>query len=314
MNHDREQVAEVYAATFAGRLDAYVRWSDGWKAVREPLTAGVVIRAIAERVPISGYFLSPDAMTHVAAIDFDTEPGLEQSRAVGRSLWANGIPAYVEPSRRGAHLWVVSDQRLPALAWRRALRIALAWAGVEPEPKIELRPGERISADGLGSALRLPTMPHPATGKRYGLYHPADRHPLGESLGEMLLALDLAPHDAIDLAAAQYRPPRASHAASEDRPPRRASGEEEGSASEILRSLFGVANAVPGRTVRCPSHEDQEPSLSILRDDRRVICHSPSCELHNDGRGRGTFELRGIAHERRPRVHADGRGLHDAHP
>jgi hypothetical protein len=37
------------------------------------------------------------------------------------------------------------------------------------------------------------------------------------------------------------------------------------------------------------------PSLSILKDDQRVICFSPSCVLNNNGHGRGTYELTKMA-------------------
>lgn len=44
----------------------------------------------------------------------------------------------------------------------------------------------------------------------------------------------------------------------------------------------GVLNAKPGRTVRCPAHDDKHASLSILPDDRRAICKG-SCEWAGRG-------------------------------
>ncbi len=44
-----------------------------------------------------------------------------------------------------------------------------------------------------------------------------------------------------------------------------------GSVSAALAAR-GVRNAKPGRTVRCPRHDDRAASLSILADDRRAIC------------------------------------------
>lgn len=57
---------------------------------------------------------------------------------------------------------------------------------------------------------------------------------------------------------------------------------DSGSVSDALLAL-GVVNARPGRTVRCPRHEDMHASLSILRDDRRAICKSASCEWAGRG-------------------------------
>jgi hypothetical protein len=55
-----------------------------------------------------------------------------------------------------------------------------------------------------------------------------------------------------------------------------------GSVSDALAAR-GITNARPGRTVRCPNHEDRSASLSILRDDQRAICKAASCEW--SGRG-----------------------------
>ena len=63
----------------------------------------------------------------------------------------------------------------------------------------------------------------------------------------------------------------------------------------MLRDLWGVENARPGKAVRCPAHDDRNPSLSILRDDKRVICKTPGCILNNDDHGRGTYELTRLA-------------------
>lgn len=60
--------------------------------------------------------------------------------------------------------------------------------------------------------------------------------------------------------------------------------------TEVLRREFGL-EARPGRAVKCPFHEDQHPSLSILKDDRRAYCHTPTCWAHNNGRGRDAWDL-----------------------
>lgn len=60
--------------------------------------------------------------------------------------------------------------------------------------------------------------------------------------------------------------------------------------SDVLRRDFGLA-AVPGRAMRCRWHEDRNPSLSVLPDDRRAFCHSPTCWAHNSGQGRDAWDL-----------------------
>ena len=60
--------------------------------------------------------------------------------------------------------------------------------------------------------------------------------------------------------------------------------------SDVLRRDYGL-EARPGRAVRCAFHDDRHPSLSILKDDRRVYCHSASCWANNNGRGRDAWDL-----------------------
>jgi hypothetical protein len=68
------------------------------------------------------------------------------------------------------------------------------------------------------------------------------------------------------------------------------------SVTDVLAREYGLA-ARPGSAVRCPLHDDRHPSLSILRDDRRVYCHSPSCLLNNEGHGRDAYDLWRLADE-----------------
>ena len=141
--------------------------------------------------------VGPDNLTHVAALDVDLEDGLAIATKVARVMWAHGAPAFVERSRRGAHVWSILDARLPAIVVRRGLRAFLHLAEIAPDPKIELRPGsDHVGNEGLGFALRMPMMPHPATGKRYVLCNPESGGPIGQSLSKILLAFEQAPADA----------------------------------------------------------------------------------------------------------------------
>ncbi len=66
----------------------------------------------------------------------------------------------------------------------------------------------------------------------------------------------------------------------------------ENSITNILSS-YGH-QAVPGRSVRCPAHDDSSPSLSISKDNNRAYCFNQSCALYNDGWGVDSFELNKI--------------------
>ena len=64
-----------------------------------------------------------------------------------------------------------------------------------------------------------------------------------------------------------------------------------GSVSDALIAR-GVIKARPGRTVRCPAHDDKHASLSILKDDMRAVCKSASCPW--SGRGVIAADIAGM--------------------
>lgn len=333
---DPEQVATVLAATFAARLDAYAVWNGRMHVAacvegcpecarrqranaapegaeeeptvphwRAPMTADVVLRGLAvhpgdpaRAFPVSGYMIAANSTTHVWAFDCDDEDGYDAARKIGTVAWDVGLPAYLETSRRGAHLWGVLNHPLPAAQVRRGMRRLMELAGVSENPKIEFRPAQdSIPPGGYGNSLRLPTMPHQATAKRGRLCHPTTEQPIAISLGGMLLALEYGSEEQMSVLAREFIPPfdpRAIPAG--DRAPRtnnRGAPEEDESISALLATHFGL-QARPGKVVKCPAHDDNSPSLTVFPDDRRIICHSNGCEWYNNGHGLGTFQLRQI--------------------
>lgn len=293
--------AATYADIFSARRDAYSPWTGtSWIARRADLTPDVVLDGFRQRNrPIGAYMIGPDSTTPIAALDIDLDDGLAIGNRIARSIWQAGGRAYLETSKRGAHLWCPLDRPKPAIVVRHALRAFIARAGVEPDPRIELRPGQdRLSGpEGLGHALRMPMMPHRETGQRSPLY--AFGRVVARTLAE---AIELEPMRAelVDEVGAEYvepEPPRGPKRDDGlfDNSPARFNATV--SVSYVLAFSWGVGNATPGRVIRCPSpgHEDRNPSCHILPDDRRVYCHAPACELNNDGRGRDAYDLAKLA-------------------
>lgn len=306
-------VLDVYRHFFAARTDVYSQWTpDGWRPVREEMTPEVIGAALAkERPSISGYMITPGSTTHVAAYDLDLDDGYDLARALAGHLRSVGVPSLLEPSRRGAHLWLLLDESAPAKQVRAALTVWALDAGMphDPEkpgrlhPKVELRPAVDSVGEGkLGSCLRMPMMPHPLTGQRHRLER-WDGSRIEGALSDVLLeaaTMFVRPSSVADAAmrwtAPVTRLPR--HLRDVKQYPE--DDDDRASASEILHSLWGVPDPRPGRVSSCPatqyhSHGDVHKGLSILPDDKRAICHKPGCILNNDSRGRGTWELRTMA-------------------
>jgi hypothetical protein len=301
--YDPLSVAAYCTSLFPARSDVYSRWTpDGWRPLREPLTPEVYLAGLTGKGPsISGYMIAPPGVAHQLAVDFDGADGYARALSMADLMWSVGMPAYIETSRRGAHLWgLLSDVR-PASVIRYALYAliqALGWP--HDDPKVELRPGsDHVGPDGLGHALRMPLMPHPKTGKRGVMIAPPTRRPMGPSMALVALCMWDIRSTLIDDWAERYKPPPVTHVPSKHRSPHIPYPEDDGRASDILREMWGVPNARPGRTCRCPAHDDKMASLSVLKDDKRVICKAPHCPLNNGDHGRGTYELRQMAHDGR---------------
>jgi hypothetical protein len=290
MTPNETSVAEVYAAWFSARDDAYASFRGGqWICMKEPLTPAVIYAGFDGGPSVSSYTITPASTTHVACIDFDSDDGLALARAVRSGMAQRDAVGLLEVSRRGGHLWVVLDRLLPARTVRRAMAAFLRDAGVEVTPKVEIRPShDEIKPEGFGAPIRMPTMPNPKTGLRYPMLD-ADDRPLSPRLDEMLLEIAITPALVMTEMAATMRP-TIKDAKPDSRKPY-TGPLTEGSASDILHTLWGVTDARPGHTVRCPAHSDKVPSLSILPDDQRACCKSPACVLNNNDRGRGTYEL-----------------------
>jgi hypothetical protein len=307
-------VLDYYRHLFAARTDVYSHWtSDGWRPVRAEMTIPLVEAALTKTGPsLSGFLIAPGDVSHIAAIDFDLDDGLELADRLIRHMASKGAPAYLEGSRRGAHVWILLDEVSPARQIRAALQTWLAGAGMPMDPadthrtrihpKIELRPAtDRLpSADGLGHALRMPLMPHPKTGQRWRLVT-ADGEVLGPRLSETLLALESVPAGVLADAAMRWNPKVDPSAIPHSYGPPRAPREDDGSsASELLSLLWGAIGAAPGKVISCPakqyhSNGDRHKGCRVFPDDKRVMCHTIGCILNNDGKGRGTYELATMA-------------------
>jgi hypothetical protein len=309
MSYDPQHVASYYARLFPARNDVYSHWTDeGWRPVREPLTGEIVLAGLTGTGPsISGYMIAPGSMSHVLAYDFDTDDGLDQAFRLALTMKDSSVPAYFEESRRGAHLWCILDEVLPAITIRAAAKAFLQAAGLsDTDEHIEIRPGsDHVDAEwhphvegavvgtGLGHALRLPMMPHPTTGKA-GRMMDATGKPLGATVAEIILAMDWADAGLFRTWSERWRRPPVAHIPADKRNPHDYP-EDTSTASEILATLWGVRNARAGRSVKCPAHDDKIASLNILPDDKRAMCMAGGCVLNNDDHGRGTYELRKLA-------------------
>lgn len=280
-------VANVYLHTFAGRLDAYATADGTYRTVKEPPTPQLARDALTEGRPTAFFFVPPSGRTHVGALDFDSGEGWDQAVRVAGQMLDTGMRPYLARSRRGGHLWVVADHRIEAGAMRSALLAALDLDGASPQDlKIDVRPSAgRVG--GLGQALRGPYMAHQATGLWQPLLDPVTRSPLAADLASALATLRFTSSELLLDLARRARPqsgPTPAAAVPKGSGSRRAKEIAEFNAKvsviDVLAQYYGVPDAAPGQAIRCPVHDDQNPSFQINRTGTRAWCNSTACPLY----------------------------------
>ena len=305
MTPSQRAVIDLYLGSFAARHAAYVKNSSAH--IPEPLDPELAYAALGSGgFSISGYMArwiehkdQRHCLTHVGAIDFDMEDGLDQAKNVQATMAETGIRSLLVSSRRGGHLWIstvghdtVHDSMVgmvPAAYVRRALRAALKLTGID-DPKAEIFPKKSRSDWGV-RALRMPLMRHPKTGIRYPAYDGGREvtriTPLVEMMADVQAGTPFKAVSALagpDEADITYPSPTGPY-----RRPSSATGDTPG-VTELLNARYGLQTTA-GRTIRCPFHDDHHASLQIAGDDERLWCKAPECDMYNDGRGVGSVAL-----------------------
>jgi len=285
---------DLFIAHFAAREDVYVVNASG--VVRERLTVDVVRRAYDHHYPISTYMADAMGMTHVGALDVDRDDGRQIAAEVQRVLYREGIWSLLVESRRGAHLWIGLAERKGLGLPRNVIKAGLHAVDDDllRDPKVEVFPKVGTSDLACG-ALRLPGLPHHKTQQVYEAYTPDGYH--SRHVHDMLRTWKPTDIGIATQFADSFRSHSSYPRVAENfyRAWKRDYLGTTPSACEVL-AAWGVPNPRPGGTVRCPCHEDAHQSLTIFKDDERVFCGAPHCELNGGGHGVGSVMLGRMNH------------------
>ncbi len=156
---------------------------------------------------IGAYALDENSHAKWICFDADREDQWNGLRSLAVNLKRDGVPAYLEPSRRGGHLWLFTP-RMSGVQARRFGNQLLS----EHELNVELYPKQDrlIEGEGAGSFVRLPLGVHR---KKQWVYHfvDVDGNPLAPSITEQIKILatpELVPMDFIDEVVARSPEPQ----------------------------------------------------------------------------------------------------------
>jgi len=160
-----------------------------YRPKKHPSLSRAILRNHLEaKITIGLYAINPDTQRcKWVAIDADYSDALSDLLKLQWELRQDGVDAALEKSRRGGHLWIFAEQRLPAsdcrlyihsIASRLKVPIKGSAAATETSPEtpiladgIEMFPKQdRLNPGEFGNAIRGPLGIHRVTGKRYWFY------------------------------------------------------------------------------------------------------------------------------------------------
>jgi hypothetical protein len=144
----------TFLRLFRGRGDAYGTWHG--TAVRERVTPEMFRRHLTSTRPDDwfGIYNVIGDRCSWGCVDIDIKD-LPLASNIRLSLQRQGIPAWIEATTRGYHVWVFpADALVDADTMRRALHAACHAIGYQPK---EIFPKQtRVAGCGLGNYVRLP--------------------------------------------------------------------------------------------------------------------------------------------------------------
>lgn len=180
------ELLSAFITTFIARYDCYPRQlpNGSYICVREALTPQLVTAHFRGLITLGAYALAPDNLAHWLCLDADDSDQWEQLIKLASKLAGQAITSYLEPSRRGGHLWLFTSP-LPGAIIRQFGQELLRSYDL---PKMELYPKQDVLKTGPGSLVRLPFGIHRKTGRRYSFIKP-NGEPLALTIREQVALL-----------------------------------------------------------------------------------------------------------------------------
>ncbi len=156
-----DSLLNEYSRLFVSRRDDYAiqQMNGRYLRVGSPLTKTALHNHLDGVESLGTYVMDERGRCRFAVFDADAHNGLEVLLDVQGQLADDGVPSYLERSRRGGHLWVLLST--PVLASHvRSFLLPYCPVGVEFYPKQD-------EGNGYGSLIRLPLGVHLLSGCRY---------------------------------------------------------------------------------------------------------------------------------------------------
>ncbi len=283
--HDVEIEREVLVAftqTFINRYDCFpVQNPQGsYLKLNRQLTFEQVEQHLLGQITIGAYALNEGNNAKWLCLDADTDAEWQGLHTLAANLDRQGIPAYLEPSRRGGHVWLFFTP-LPGPDVRRFAKFLLAQHGLDG---LEVYPRQDALRTGPGSLVRLPLGFHRKTDPPHRFtFKTLQGDDLAPTVREQIALLAqpcLVPHGFIhEVIAAIPEPPSVTPSK-----PFKRRQTVEGTPADRIKAAISVKDFVSqyvdldrnGRGL-CPFHDDHRMSFSVSEDGNYWHCFA-GCE------------------------------------
>lgn len=255
------------ATRFVQRWDLYAQQlSDGrYICVHQYLNSDHLMAHLRGEITLGVYLLDRESRARYMVLDIDDQKSFDQFRTEARPLAQEGVPIYLEKSRRGGHIWFFFAK---PVAGHEARAFGEGILTVNKIKSVEIYPKQNTLVGGPGSLIRLPFGIHSLSNRRYG-FLTWDDQPLAPTIREQIDILSSS--QTVSKAAfnkylvlAPQELPKTVYALS---------GEATGHVSGRIKSRITVLEFISqfvelkptasGAIGRCPFHDDQHPSLGV---------------------------------------------------
>jgi hypothetical protein len=273
--HIEKQRIDGYRNRFVNRADTYAQQLPDGSYIRqkEPVSDHIIHQHLEGSITVGLYAVARDNTAKWGVLDADTDDGLARLSHAWLALDKQGIPAHLEQSRRGGHLWLLMEQPIPAEGVRDLLH-----AAVLDLDELELFPKQdRLDPRRLyGSLVRGPLGTHLKSGRKYPFVDAISLRPVANSVGatvDYLLeaqTVSIAKAAEVVAGAKRTQPPKAPEARSVYEQP--STQERAITPVELAKQRLGDPLSFIGQYTElsatgkgcCPFHSpDHNPSFSV---------------------------------------------------
>ena len=249
-NTEKEKwaMAERLSRQFIQRWDIHARQlEDGrYICVRQPFKTGLMYLHLRGDITLGTYLLDSESQARFVVLDADDDTGFLRLNEIADDIHTQAIPAYLEASRRGGHLWLFFERPIPGEKAKRFGKGLLKAYGLDAEvyPK-----QERLSG-GPGSLIRVPFGIHRKSGERYPFVGLGSFRQQVETLSSP----QTVPMEAVEMY--QYRKETRHYAGIGARV-------KDIPLVEFIGQYVDLRPIASGFIGLCPFHEDKVPSFGI---------------------------------------------------